>query len=400
MKACSLRNQRNVASFHRVCLAMTGGLVLGVTAAYGADPSLPKISLGHEPNVSVRNEVKHAIDKGVAWLEANQNTNGYWSSGDHPAITGLALIALKTAPGSRDKQTEPPAVTKGYAYLLNCARPDGGIYRKDLPSYNTSIALTALSLANHPEYTPVILKARKFVIGLQVESGDDPFAGGIGYGVKDKNPDLSNMTFALEALRESKRFLADKAQGDTGDLNWQAAIHFIESCQNLPSHNTEAWASDDPHNKGGFIYAPGRSFAGQTNTASGRVAFRSYGSMSYAGLLTYAYADLKRDDPRVTAVLDWLGANYTLDENPSMGQEGLYYYYHMMAKALTIYGADILETKDGRKVNWREDLALKLINLQHADGSWVNENGRWFQKDPALVTPFSLISLNLIYAGL
>ena len=108
-----------------------------------------------------------------------------------------------------------------------------------------------------------------------------------------------------------------------GDLNWQAAVHFIQSCQNLPSHNAETWASDDPQNKGGFIYAPGRSMAGQTNGPSVRVAFRSYGSMSYAGLLTYIYADLKPDDPRVTAVVNWLKDNYTLDENPGMGPQGL-----------------------------------------------------------------------------
>lgn len=74
----------------------------------------------------------------------------------------------------------------------------------------------------------------------------------------------------------------------------------------------------------------------------------------------------------------------------------MYYYYHTMAKALRIYGADRLQTADGRSINWREQLALKLINLQHADGSWANENGRWWEKDPALVTAYSLIALDMI----
>jgi squalene-hopene/tetraprenyl-beta-curcumene cyclase len=136
--------------------------------------------------------------------------------------------------------------------------------------------------------------------------------------------------------------------------------------------------------------------AGETNLPSGRVALRSYGSMSYAGLLSYICAELKRDDPRVTAVLDWLRENYTVEENPALGQQGLYYYYHTMARALTVYGADLLELKEGKSVNWREQLALKLINLQKQDGSWSNENGRWFEKDPALVTAYSLIVLDLI----
>ncbi|HWH70628.1 MAG TPA: hypothetical protein VNT26_14665, partial [Candidatus Sulfotelmatobacter sp.] len=273
---------------------------------------------------------------------------------------------------------------------------------KELPSYNTSVSLTALVLANRPEYQPAILKARKFIMGLQTDLNepgriDSPFDGGIGYGMQDKNPDLSNTSLALEALYLSKQYVKDHHLEEAGDLNWQAAIHFLQCCQNLPASNAEPWASNDPQNKGGFIYAPGRSMAGETNLPSGRVALRSYGSMSYAGLLSYIYADLKRDDPRVAAVMDWLRGNFTLEENPGMGPQGLFYYYHTLAKALTLYGTETVETSAGRNVKWREDLALKLINLQRADGSWANENGRWFEKDPALVTAYALIALDMIY---
>jgi squalene-hopene/tetraprenyl-beta-curcumene cyclase len=140
--------------------------------------------------------------------------------------------------------------------------------------------------------------------------------------------------------------------------------------------------------------------AGETNLGSGRVALRSYGSMSYAGLLSYIYADLKRDDPRVTAVMNWLRANFTIEENPGLGQQGLFYYYHTMAKALTLYGDAELETKAGENVRWREQLALKLINMQSTNGSWANENGRWFEKDPALVTAYALMALELIQGKL
>jgi squalene-hopene/tetraprenyl-beta-curcumene cyclase len=136
--------------------------------------------------------------------------------------------------------------------------------------------------------------------------------------------------------------------------------------------------------------------AGETNLPSGRVALRSYGSISYAGLLSYIYADLKPQDPRVAAVLNWLQTNYTLDENPGMGPQGLFYYFHTMAKALNLAGLDAVELRDGRKVNWREVLALKLIDLQQKDGSWANSNNRWWEKDPALVTSYAVISLEII----
>jgi squalene-hopene/tetraprenyl-beta-curcumene cyclase len=374
-------------------------------SARAAEQTPSQLTLQTAPNTSLRNEVKHALDKGLGWLEANQSSDGFWSSPVYPAITALGLIAFRLEPDAKDLGTGRAAPKKGYSFLLRCVQPDGGIYRKELPSYNTSVSLMALVVANRPEYTPLILKARKFIAGLQVDA--DPkanpqssFAGGIGYGNQDKQPDLSNTSFALEAMAASKNYIKDKNVLDASDLNWPAAIQFIQSCQQLPAYNHQEWVSDDAINKGGFVYAPGRSMAGETNLPSGRVALRSYGSMSYAGLLSYIYADVKRGDPRVTAVMDWLRSNYTVEENPALGPQGLFYYYHTMAKALSVYGVDCLELKDGKTVNWREQLALKLINLQRADGSWANDNGRWFEKDPALVTAYCVVVLDLIYGKL
>ena len=358
------------------------------------------------PNTSLRNEVQRAVDKGAAWITQNQNTNGFWSTADHPALTGLALMALQGPNAKRHQTTTPEAVTKGYSFLMRNMQPDGGIYSKDLPSYNTSISLLALTFNPTPESKEAMVKARKFLIGLQAHfdspgSTNNAYDGGISYGNGiDKRPDLSNTSWALEALHYSNLALADKNAGETGDLNWAAAIAFIQRCQNLPGQNKEAWASDDSQNKGGFIYSPGRSMAGETNLPSGRVALRSYGTMSYAGLLSYIYADMKKDDPRVRAVMDWLQTNYTLDENPGMGPAGLYYYFHTLTKALNLAEVNAIETKDGRKVNWREDLTLKLLNLQKPDGSWTNDTARWFEKDAILTTSYALITLEMLAGGL
>lgn len=376
-----------------------------VEGSQAAQQSPASLTLQKAPNTSLKNEVRRAIHRGLEWLTRAQNKDGFWSSPDYPAITALGLSAFELSAAAQPEALESPPVQKGYAFILSCVQSNGGIYRKELPSYNTAVSVTALVLSKKAEYAPIILKARTFIGGLQIDQGeagkiDTPFDGGIGYGNQDKQPDLSNTSLALEAMALSKGFLKDKSGRDQTDLNWPAAIHFIEACQNLAAFNHQKWVSEDALNKGGFIYAPGRSMAGETNLPSGRVALRSYGSMSYAGLLSYIYADLKHDDPRVIAVMDWLKSNYTLEENPALGEQGLYYYYHTMAKALSVYGTDLLDTKQGQGVNWREQLALKLINLQKLDGSWANENGRWFEKDPALVTAYALIALDLIYPKL
>jgi squalene-hopene/tetraprenyl-beta-curcumene cyclase len=375
-----------------LAVALLGGGLNAVAQDAAASPA------PHPGNIALRDKVRQAIEKGCVWLDARQNTNGYWSSPEHPAVTALVLTSLV---GGSPGTSASPAVEKGYAYLLSCVQPDGGIYNKELQSYNTSVALSALALRNLPQDRPVIQNARRFLISLQVGDAqlgatNSPFSGGIGYGGTDKMPDLSDTVLALEALYNTRPLVQDDNGVKAPDLDWKAALRFVQNCQNLPGSNSQTWASDDPQNKGGFIYAPERSMAGKTNLPSGRVAYRSYGSMTYAGLLSYIYVDLKSDDPRVASALDWLRGNYTVDENPALGPQGLYYYYELMAKALTFAGVDTLETKDGHNVNWREDLALKLISLQHGDGSWANENGRWWEKDPVLDSTFAITTMEII----
>jgi squalene-hopene/tetraprenyl-beta-curcumene cyclase len=184
------------------------------------------------------------------------------------------------------------------------------------------------------------------------------------------------------------------------DLNWDAAVAFLQRCQNLPKYNAQPWVTGDPKNVGGFIYTPLASDNHAEDDMDGKKVPRSYGSMSYSGLLSYIYADLQKDDPRVTAVYDWLGRNYTVEENPGLGPSGLFYYYHTMSKALSTYGVDQLTLAGGKSVNWREDLALKLIDLQASEGSWINEkSGRWWEKDPVLVTAYAVRTLEMMHAG-
>ena len=295
-------------------------------AAAQAAPVLP------QPDISLRNEVQLALDKGLLWLQANQNSNGWWSTPEHPALTALALSAFMGNPSSRAAERAPETVARGYKFILANAKPDGGIYDKEDQNYNTSICLMALVAAHKPEYDAVALRARQWILGEQIggkENTGSPFDGGIGYGNSTNGPhaDMNNTMTALEALYYSKDLAKDAALGGARDLNWAAAIHFIERCQNLPSVNQEPWASDDAKNKGGFVYFPGNSKAGSETNAAGRVTFRSYGSITYAGFLSYIYADLKREDPRVTAALDWLRGNYTLEENPGMGRRAIIIIY-------------------------------------------------------------------------
>ena len=386
-------------------LILTAAVFLNVPALFAAEPP-PR----NEANISVRNEVLTAISKGLAWLQQQQKDNGSLANplnpapaADNPALTALPLVAFYYEPTGKGSKEYAETLKKGYAYLRTQIQPDGGIYSKGLSNYNTSVSLTALLQSGDPQDEPTLTKARAFIVGQQAKGMIKPETdGGIGYGATGVNPkrghpDLDNTLIALEALHAYKKARPTVEIAAGQDLNWQAAIDFVTRCQNLPAYNKLDWASDDPANKGGFIYYPGSSNAGEQELEGGKKALRSYGSMTYAGLLSFIYADLKKDDPRVAASLEWLSKNYTLDENPGMGRAGLYYYYHLAAKGLATAKISELQTGDGRKVDWARDLALRLINLQKGDGTWVNDTARWMETDPVLVTTYGVLTLEIIY---
>lgn len=348
--------------------------------------------------VSLQQEMRQAIARGNAWLKSQQKEDGHWDDDGLPAFTALALTAAVQDSSTKDSGH----VVKGYDWLMKQQKEDGGIYNRGLSTYNTATSITALVAANKVEFEPAIVRARKHLIGQQWDRGekgktDQPGDGGVGYGAgTDKDhDDLSNTYLAIEALALSKKVVEDGKHGDQPDLDWQAAVTFLSRCQNRGESNDQPWVTDDPKNKGGFIYSP-TSAKSEETLPDGRKALRSCGSMSYAGLLSLVYAKLSPEDPRVVAVKDWLGRNYTVSENPGLGDQGLYYYYHAMPKALAAANLSTLKLADGTEADWRKDLGEKLLSLQQPDGSWKNVNGRWMESNPVLVTAYVVLALEQI----
>jgi len=351
---------------------------------------------------SLKQEIRQSIARGNAWLQSQQKPEGFWDDGELPALTALTLTAATRDPSLDRKAPFPAHIEKGYNWLLQQQKEDGGIYNRGLAVYNTATSLTAMVSAEREAFEPAMVRARKHLIDNQWDIGeknenDNLNDGGIGYGSKNDHTDMSNTYLAIEALALSKQIIEDGQHGDQPDLDWEAAITFLSRCQNLEKTNDQTWASDDAKNKGGFIYAPGQSKAGEDQLPDGRTALRSYGSISYAGLLSFIYAKLSPEDPRVIAVKEWLGKNYTVDENPGMEAQGLYYFYQTMSKALAAAGVDKLKLADGTEADWRKDLAEKLLAIQRGNGSWVNDNGRWMESNPVLVTAYTVMSLAQIY---
>ncbi len=382
-------------------VVLAGGVFWGLCLGLNAQ-SVPATTPSPTPR---RQEVRAAIERGLVFLQKAQNPNGWWSTPDQPAITALVLTVLNLEPTGRFQRSRTSEMNRGYDYLLSCARPDGSIQKAGLANYNTSLSLLALTTAADTNFLPVVVKAREFLASTQVDLGvkgtnDTPFDGGVGYGSKYQHSDMNNTLVAIEAMRASEALFPKDSSGPAlpmPDLDWKAVVRFLENCQNLPGTNVFERVSTEPKDRGGFFYYPGHSMAGGvTNPATGKVALRSYGSMTYGGLLSYLYAKLGKDDPRVVAVKEWLRANYTLEENPGMGQQGYFYYLHLLTKALTASEEERLRLSNGAEVPWRNQVAERLLRLQKADGSWVNAEPRWWEADPILATCYALMTLELL----
>lgn len=344
--------------------------------SYSADAVSPTVDKVTKANA------KSAIDKGLVWLKTQQKADGSFE--DHPGITALVATAFMTSP-NHYTESNNETVKNAIKYLLTMVKPDGGIYKEDLPNYNTSIAIMALVATKNPAYKDIIKNAQKAITGYQFDEGDgltpnDKYYGGIGYG-STPIPDMSNLKYSLEAL---------DASGLSKDSEvWTKAVKFLERCQNRSESNDQSWAGDD----GGFVYRPGDSKAG--NDESGNP--KSYASMTYAGILSFIHANVDKNDPRVQDAMKWIKAHYTFDENPGMGAQGLYYNYHTMAKALNAYDEPIITDSKGVKHNWYTDLTKKLVSLQKSDGSWKNEADRWMEAMPILTTSYSVLALSVGY---
>jgi len=318
-----------------------------------------------------------------------------------PGISALCARALLASPNSDIQSAAVPTLD----YLISLQNEDGSIHAGHLPVYVTSVAIMALTEAQRPADREAIARAANFLRIVQADSGEgysegDRYYGGIGYG-GDLRPDLSNLQYALQALKSSG------AKADDPAL--KRALVFLERSQNRSESNTATYkkiGSDEKvkaGNDGGATYMPGDSPAGYTTAPDGSLVARSYGSMTYALLKCYVFAGLKPADPRLAAATDWVAKHWTLEVNPGFdslrdpraGFQGLYYYYLSLAEALAVSGIDNLTGADRKPHNWRQELVNKLAELQNQDGSWVNQQAeRWWEGNPVLCSAYALCALD------
>jgi squalene-hopene/tetraprenyl-beta-curcumene cyclase len=353
-------------------------------------------------------QAQAAIKKGLDYLRSTQTKGGFWSpkaqaaptnEPDKPSPVAIAITAMAIKgfiQSGADPKTDE-LVGKSLTVILAAQRPDGSFAEGGQANYMTSAVVSALAAIGSTDNYDALQMGLQWLQNTQWEQGEgispqQDWFGGAGYG-NSSRPDMSNTQMMLDALYEAGLSPDEPA--------FQKALAFASRAQNHKATNNAPWVGDD----GGFVYTPANGGESMASEAAGEGRYgekiatgqprtlRSYGSMTYAGFKSMLYAGLTPSDPRVQAAFNWLRKNWTFEETPGIGNQGLYYYYHTLGRALYVAQQDEITDEKGIKHNWREELIAAIAKRQKVDGSWTNDADRWMEGDPALVTAYSVLAL-------
>jgi hypothetical protein len=229
----------------------------------------------------------------------------------------------------------------------------------------------ALTLVDNEKYKDRIGSLRKYLADYVSKR---IIAGSMRY-TPDELPDIARLHWAIDALHATDTMLGHKRPKGF----WQQANRFISECQ-----------STDPANAkqlGGFSYSP---------LKPGNDPVAVWGGLTYAGIKALYFAGAQPTDNRIGNGLKWLSKNYSVTVNPGLDRVGYYYYLYLLTSSQVALGIDL--ERDGKPINWRQDVVDELLKTQGASGEWRNSSQHWMENNPALCTAYALIALRLAAA--
>jgi hypothetical protein len=379
----------------RVCVLAT--LTVACLTA-GAMPATASAACGSGPGSCSQTDVNNAIEHGVSYLDANQNPTGSWGTTDPGAETALALASYGVLDGGNFNTlsaARKTIVEKGLTFLLGTQSTVNGSFAGDgLQTYDTGIALIALSLSSNVPTTPAgavapaIANARAYLVGQQQVPpqiscqstgasgsglGGQNFCGGWNYTTGSfGRSDESNTGFALTGLDVTGGVPAAVAAANAG---WQRNVQQL-------TNNPGGFPA---RNDGGGAYEPGIPSGDFSSNAN------DTGSL----LFGYGYDKVPASDPGVKAAIKFgtdVLNTYELNKSTrtmvfhtgqnedgscvigaagcdwafGTGEGGYHYSLFALVKGLSQYITPNLTDT----TNFYAKAADVLIGQQGTDGSW------------------------------
>ncbi|MGA2031542.1 MAG: prenyltransferase/squalene oxidase repeat-containing protein [Thermoguttaceae bacterium] len=309
--------------------AICGVLLLLLAATASAAEKNPEKSAAE----MVTPAAQRAIDKALAWLATQQNSDGTFGSGAYRTnvgICGLCGMAFMSGGSTPGRGPYGVQVARTVDYLLANAQPSGYIIEPAAtthgPMYHHGFATLFLAecygMSPRPELREKLAKAVKLIVNAQNKQG------GWRYEPRPNEADISVTVCEVMALRA-----AHNAGIFVPNETVERAVDYVKRCQNAD---------------GGFSYMLNADMRSEfPRSAAALVALYSAGI--YKG-------------PEINKGLDYLMQFLPvagMTRNQTYYEYGHYYAVQAMWQA----GGD-------RWQRWYPAIRDELITRQQADGSW------------------------------
>jgi hypothetical protein len=290
-------------------------------------------------------ECETAVEKGLEWLQATQNPDGSWSSGDVVGYTGLGLLCFLGRCETPASLKYGDTVTRAIIYLIDVGMKNDGrmagnfaanswVYEHAIATYALAEAYTFCNQLGIPipHLRETVEKAGRIIIDHQNETGGWAYR----YETRGGHVDSSVTAWQMQALK-AMEYTGLPFEGLTRTANRGTA--YLESLQ---------------HESGGFGYRTANSPAGNTGgyftmTGGSTLALQLWGKGNSSAVRN--------------------GARY-IEQHSKFEYDGPY------SDLLGVYyEAQVMMHRGGAQ--WRAYNAMirdELLRGQDSDGSWKPVN--------------------------
>ncbi|HEY4760256.1 MAG TPA: prenyltransferase/squalene oxidase repeat-containing protein, partial [Thermoguttaceae bacterium] len=317
------------------------------------------IAQGDPSDISAQ-QVREALNKGIAYLKQQQKVDGAWDDwlGQAGGISALCSLAMLNA----GIDPSDPQMQKALTYL-----------RKIKPerTYVTSLQTMVFVRAEPQRDLLLISRNVKWLESMQILDG--PRKGAWAY--PGGSGDNSNSQFALLALYEAQR-----AGVQVNNRTWRLAQTYWENCQNVDG----SWGYYKPVPGTGSM-----TCAGITSLVITADIIEQPDAQVLGNEIRCCRQGDTQIENRVNGAMDWLGANFSVSRNPGpLGGAWLYYYLYGLERAGRLTARRFIG-----KADWyREGANFLIDNQDKLSGFW---SGSGLAEDSRLIgTSFGLLFLS------
>ena len=343
-------------------------------------------------------ESRSAIRRGMNFLLDRQLPDG--SLARHPALTGLAVLALLNAPGELRSPASAAAAERAAGWLRRrlAAETDAPIAGETPPRpiLHLAVGSWALMRLGQPADRPLLREVRTRLLAAQcldLPEGD-PNCGGFRPH-PGAAPDFMTTTYALETLQLMEAMALNTAP-DSGSVAPRPQV--ISPAADW----LWRWLAANPG------MAPSVQ-ASAADVAPAPPALRpSLTGLQAAALLkSLFYAGATAADARVGSLCAWFGRRADFAENPGAGDAGYYTYIFTLAQALRgcerqgMFFNDAATNRGKLPLplntcaDWRRHTVEALLKRQAGDGGWHQSSPDWWETRPELTTAYALLAMEL-----